>query len=79
MKKILIGMINIYQRIPGDFHDGCRHIPTCSNYGLEALEKYGSIKGSYLTIKRIFRCHPLGTKGYDPVPDEFCLKGKKKI
>ena len=68
MKKILIGMIKIYQKIPGNFHNSCRHIPTCSNYGIEAINEYGSIKGSYLTIKRILRCNPLGTKGYDPVP-----------
>ena len=68
MKKILIGMIKIYQKIPGNFHNSCRHIPTCSNYGIEAINEYGSIKGSFLTIKRILRCNPLGTKGYDPVP-----------
>ena len=68
MKKILIGMIKLYQKIPGNFHNSCRHIPTCSNYGIEAINEYGSIKGSYLTIKRILRCNPLGTKGYDPVP-----------
>jgi len=63
--------------IPGNFHDYCRHIPTCSNYGIEAIEKHGSIKGSYLTIKRILRCNPLGTKGYDPVPEKE--KNMKKI
>ena len=68
MKKILIGMIKIYQRIPGKFHYSCRHIPTCSNYAIEAISEYGSLKGSFLTIKRILRCNPLGTKGYDPVP-----------
>ena len=68
MKKILIGMIKCYQHIPGNFHNNCRHIPTCSNYAIEAITEYGSIKGSYLTIKRILRCNPLGTKGYDPVP-----------
>jgi len=69
MKKILIGMIKIYQKIPGNFHKACRHIPTCSNYGIEAINRYGSIKGSILTIKRILRCNPWGTKGYDPVPN----------
>lgn len=67
MKKILISIIKIYQRIPGNFHYSCRHIPTCSNYGIEAIETYGALKGSYLTIKRILRCNPFGTKGYDPV------------
>ena len=68
MKKILISTIKLYQAIPGNFHNYCRHIPTCSNYGIEAINEYGSIKGSYLTIKRILKCNPLGTKGYDPVP-----------
>ena len=46
----------------------CRFTPTCSEYALEALRRHGPIKGSYLTIKRIMRCHPWGGSGYDPVP-----------
>ena len=69
MKKILIKGIKLYQSIPGNFHNSCRHIPTCSNYAIEAIEKHGSLKGSFLTIKRIIRCNPLGTKGFDPVPE----------
>ena len=68
MKKVLIGGIKLYQSIPGSFHNCCRHIPSCSNYGIEAINEHGSIKGSYLTFKRILRCNPWGTKGYDPVP-----------
>ena len=68
MKKILIDSIKLYQKIPGNFHNCCRHIPSCSNYGIEAINEYGSIKGSYLTFRRILRCNPWGTKGYDPVP-----------
>ena len=48
----------------------CRYQPTCSAYALEALEKHGAIKGSWLAAKRISRCHPLGGDGYDPVPDK---------
>ena len=48
---------------------GCRYQPTCSAYALEALEKHGAIKGMYLAARRIGRCHPLGSSGYDPVPD----------
>jgi len=48
---------------------GCRYQPTCSAYALEALEKHGGIKGSYLAAKRIARCHPLGGSGIDNVPD----------
>lgn len=67
MKKILIKIIKFYQSIPGDFHSACRFYPTCSNYAIEAIEEYGSIKGSFLAIKRVLRCHPFGKKGYDPV------------
>lgn len=70
MKYILISLIRLYQIIPGPWHDTCRHYPTCSNYAIEAIDYYGSIKGSYLAIKRILRCNPWGTFGYDPVIKE---------
>lgn len=76
MKYVLIKMIKLYQKIPGPWHRACRHIPTCSNYGIEAINEYGSIKGSWLTIKRILRCNPWGTSGYDPVIKE--QKNEKK-
>ncbi|WLD56785.1 membrane protein insertion efficiency factor YidD [Salinispirillum sp. LH 10-3-1] len=47
----------------------CRFYPTCSSYAIEALEKHGAVKGSWLTIKRISKCHPLHPGGLDPVPD----------
>jgi len=46
----------------------CRYIPTCSQYALEALQKYGVLKGGWLALKRILRCHPWGGHGHDPVP-----------
>lgn len=46
----------------------CRFTPTCSHYGVEALKKYGPVKGLWLTIKRVSKCHPWGGSGYDPVP-----------
>lgn len=67
MKKILINLIKIYQKIPGPWHYYCRHYPTCSNYAKEAIEEYGSIKGTIMAIKRILKCNPFGTSGYDPV------------
>lgn len=70
MKYILIRMIKLYQNVPGPWHNSCRHIPTCSNYGIESIREYGALKGSYLTIKRILRCNPWGTYGYDPVIKE---------
>ena len=68
MKNILIGTINIYQKIPGPWHGYCKHIPTCSEYMKEAIKVHGSIKGLYFGIKRLLRCNPFGTHGYDPVP-----------
>ncbi len=70
MKYFLIGFIKIYQLIPGPWHDKCRYTPSCSNYSIEAIIRFGSIKGSYLSIKRILRCAPWGGMGYDPVPEK---------
>ena len=70
MKYILIGMIRVYQMLPFSTHNSCKYIPTCSNYGIEALKEYGCIKGSLMTIKRIIRCNPLSVGGYDPVIKE---------
>lgn len=60
----------MYQKIPGNFHGNCRHIPTCSNYAIEAIETFGLKKGLILSTKRILRCSPFGTYGYDPVIKE---------
>ncbi len=70
MKKILISIIKLYQKMPISSHYNCRFIPSCSEYGIEAINKYGSLKGSFLTIKRILKCNPLTKPGYDPVPDK---------
>lgn len=76
MKNILIKIIKFYQKIPGSFHQNCKYIPTCSNYGIEAIEKHGSIKGSYLTIKRILKCNPFSKGGIDLVPERKCSNEK---
>ena len=74
MKYFLIGLIKVYQLIPGPWHNSCRHIPTCSQYGIEAISEYGSIKGVFLTVKRLLKCTPWGTSGYDPVKKEGTKK-----
>lgn len=70
MKNIFIGLIKFYRKhISGmKTHPTCKFIPTCSEYGIEAIEKYGALKGGFLTIWRILRCNPFSKGGYDPVP-----------
>lgn len=73
MKKtfslMLIALILIYQKIISPFFPpSCRYNPNCSEYGKQAITKHGPIKGVYLTIKRIFKCHPWGGSGEDLVP-----------
>ena len=69
MKKILISGIRFYQKhISPLKRTKCPYIPTCSQYGLEAIEKYGAFKGSALALWRILRCNPFSKGGYDPVP-----------
>lgn len=69
LTKLLIGLIRLYQITLSPWLGGaCRYTPTCSNYGIEALQKYGAFKGGWLTIKRVVSCNPWGGSGYDPVP-----------
>lgn len=70
MKKIIIWVINLYQKTPINTHGYCKFTPSCSEYTKEAVEKFGVIKGLTLGIKRILRCNPFGKGGYDPVPKE---------
>ena len=69
MKRVTLWFINLYQLIISPYWPGsCRHVPTCSNYTRQAVQKYGVLKGGVLAWKRLARCLPLGTVGYDPVP-----------
>ena len=73
LKKIVISpfvfLVKIYQNIISPlFPPTCRYTPTCSEYAIQSLKKYGLIKGVYLSIKRIVNCHPWGGSGYDPIP-----------
>jgi putative membrane protein insertion efficiency factor len=70
LAKIFIKIIRFYQKFISPITVGsCRFTPTCSAYGIEAITKHGAIKGGWLTLKRIARCHPWGGYGYDPVPE----------
>ena len=69
MKRPLLLAIRLYQMVVSPYlPTSCRYAPTCSNYSQEAVQRYGAVKGSWMGIKRLARCHPLGGKGFDPVP-----------
>lgn len=69
MKKVLIAMIRVYQKYISPLKTTkCPYIPTCSQYGIEAIEKHGAFKGSLLAAWRILRCNPFSKGGFDPVP-----------
>jgi uncharacterized protein len=68
-RRILIGGVRFYQlAISPLLPVSCRYFPTCSAYSIEALERHGAVRGTWLTIRRIARCHPLHAGGFDPVP-----------
>ncbi len=70
MKKVLLGLIRFYQRYLSSLkgYSSCIYYPTCSQYAIEAIEKYGAWKGGALTVWRILRCNPFAKGGCDPVP-----------
>lgn len=69
LSKLFILIIRFYQKEISPLKGPtCRFYPTCSAYAIEAIKKYGAIKGGFLAIKRILRCHPFSKGGYDPVP-----------
>ncbi len=66
---LLLLPIHFYRRCISPYTPAtCRYVPTCSAYAIEAITKYGPIKGTWLAVKRLCRCHPWGGSGYDPVP-----------
>lgn len=67
--RILIGLAHLWQMGPSRIiPPTCRYYPSCSHYAVGAVRKHGAIKGSWLALKRLLRCHPWGGSGYDPVP-----------
>ncbi len=76
MKRALIKLIEFYRKVISPrTPPSCKYIPTCSEYGMEAIERFGALKGGLLTVWRILRCNPWSRGGYDPVPEK---KEKKK-
>jgi len=70
MSYVLIKIIKLYQKIPFKSHSLCKFYPTCSEYAIIALERFGFFKGITLSIKRILKCNPTSIGGYDPVPEK---------
>lgn len=71
MKLVFITLIKFYRKAISPFKPpSCRFYPTCSEYGLESFKRFGTIKGAYLTIRRILKCHPFHTGGLDLVPEK---------
>jgi putative membrane protein insertion efficiency factor len=76
----LIFCVRLYQAVLGPLLGGhCRFVPTCSEYAIEALRRRGAVTGSWLTLRRLLRCHPLGGAGIDPVPRGPGGKGKPRL
>ena len=77
MKQVLVGIVKAYRLFLSPWlGSACRFEPTCSIYSIQALEAHGAAKGSYLTLKRLGRCHPWCEGGTDPVPTHFSLFSK---
>lgn len=69
MKRILLALIRFYRAAISPYKGGpcCRFVPTCSEYAMQAVEKYGAVKGGYLAVRRLLKCHPFHKGGYDPL------------
>lgn len=72
MKKLMIALISGYRSLISPlFPPSCRFHPTCSQYAIQAIDRFGAIRGSWLATKRIFRCNPFHPGGYDPIPEKL--------
>jgi len=79
LKYLFILLIRFYQLVISPLKPPtCRFYPTCSHYGLESIKRFGALRGGYLAIKRILKCHPFHPGGIDPVPTEWSTKKQQK-
>lgn len=77
LKQLLISLFRLYQIVISPLKPPtCRFYPTCSHYGLESVKRFGALRGGWLTIKRILKCHPFHPGGVDLVPEEWPVKKK---
>ncbi len=67
-RNVVIGLVRLYQLAASPFPSPCRYVPSCSTYTIEAVQRHGVLKGTWLGMKRILRCHPFHAAGHDPVP-----------
>jgi uncharacterized protein len=70
MRRLLVNVIGLYRATASVRRPRCRYFPTCSEYAAEAIELHGAGRGSWLAVRRICRCHPFGSFGFDPVPEK---------
>ena len=77
MSKLLIGLVRAYQYLISPLlGPRCRFSPSCSHYACEALARHGALKGGYLSVRRVLRCHPFNHGGWDPVPEKTSHHGQ---
>jgi uncharacterized protein len=67
--RVAFRLVRAYQYLMGGRASPCRYVPSCSNYALDAFERHGTLRGVWLTMRRLLRCHPWGGHGWDPVPE----------
>lgn len=76
----LLALVRAYQLLVSPWLAGaCRHVPTCSVYAQDAIRRFGPLRGGWLTLRRIGRCHPWGTSGYDPVPEADATARRRSL